>query len=69
MIYLLAWQFFLRANALNILAEIKLLPYTIITEISPKLAIIGLIALFSLALSEKFNTVEYLRGIEVESAD
>jgi diguanylate cyclase (GGDEF)-like protein len=66
MIYLLAWQFFLGANTLNILAGIKLLPYTIITEISPKLAVIGLIALFSLALSEKFNTVEYLRGIEVE---
>jgi len=65
-IYLLALQFFLGANTLNILAGIKLLPYTMITEISPKLAVIGLIALFSLALSEKFNTVEYLRGIEVE---
>lgn len=66
MIYLMAWEFFLAANLLNIFAGFGLLPYTIITAISPKIAIIGLISLFSLALSEKFNTIEYLRGVEIE---
>lgn len=65
-LYMLAWQFFLATNTLNILAGMKLIPYTRVTEVSPKIAIIGLIALFSLALSEKLNTVEYLRGIEEE---
>ncbi|GAB6107283.1 sensor domain-containing diguanylate cyclase [Fusibacter bizertensis] len=65
-IYLLAWQFFIATSLLNILAGFKIIPYTSITELSPKIAIIGLIALFSLALSEKLNIVEYLRGIESE---
>ncbi len=65
-LYLMAWQFFLGANLLNILSGVKLLPYTIITATAPKFAIIGLVALFSLALSEKFNTIKYLNGVETE---
>ncbi len=65
-LFLLAWQFFIGANALNILAGLKLTPYTMVAELSPKVAILGLISIFSLALSEKLNTVEYLRGVEVE---
>lgn len=65
-IYLLAWQFFFATNLLNILAGFRVLPYTTFIAISPKIAIIGLISLFSLALSEKLNTVEYLRGMEIE---
>ncbi len=65
-LFLLAWQFFIGANALNILSGLKMIPYTMVTELSPKIAILGLISIFSLALSEKLNTVEYLRGVEVE---
>ncbi len=65
-LFLIAIQFFLAANGLNVLSGLKVLPYTKVVELSPKFAIIGLIALFSLALSEKINTVEYLRGIEEE---
>lgn len=57
-IYMIAWQFLLAGNTLNILAALKIYPYTIVTMNAPKLGLIALLTMFSLALADRINQVE-----------
>lgn len=65
-IYITAWGVFFASNIISILAGLKLLPYSKFLLYSPKIGIVILVVMFSLALADRIQHSEYLRGIESE---
>lgn len=64
--YLLAWEFFFAANLLSVAAGLKWIQYSQFIQMSPRIAVLGLTALFSLALTDKINTIEFQKHLEAE---
>jgi len=65
-IYFVAWSTLFIANTISVLAGLKLIPFSTFSLHAPKIGVIALVVLFSLALSDRIQHAEYLKGIEAE---
>lgn len=68
-IYLIAWEVFFAGNVMSILSGFGLIEYTTFVMLAPRIGSVLFVALFSLALADRINNMEYHRGMADEKSN